>query len=65
MRQYMYIPREEQKVVLYLFALKRRQDQLQQWRLEVGCPRGFQERLERASCVSLRANSPDQTSTRG
>ena len=43
MRQYMYIPREEQKVVLYLFALKRRQDQLRQWRLEEGCPQGFQE----------------------
>ena len=59
----MYIPREE--VVLYLFALQCRQGQLRQWRLEEGDPRGFQERLEQASCVSLRANSSDQTSTRG
>jgi len=65
MRRSMYIPQEEQKVVLYLFALQRRQDQLRQWRLEEGHPRGFQERLERASCVSLRANSSDETSTCG
>jgi len=61
----MYIPQEEQKVVLYLFALQCRQDQLRQWRLEEGCPWGFQERLEWASCVSLHANSSDQTSTHG
>jgi len=59
----MYIPREE--VVLYLFALQCRQGQLRQWRLEERCPPGFQEQLERASCVSLRANSSDQTSTCG
>ena len=42
MQGYMYILREEQKAVLYLFALWRLQDQLQQWGLEVGCPQGFQ-----------------------
>jgi len=63
MRQYMYILWEE--VVLYLFALQCSQDQLQQWKLEEGCPRGFLERPEWASCVLLCTNSPDQTSTRG
>jgi len=43
MRQSMYIPQEEQEVVLYRFALQRRQDQLQQWKLEEGHPRRFQE----------------------
>jgi len=60
----MCIPREEQEAVLYRFALKRRQDRLRQWGVEVGCPRGFQERLQWAGFVLLRASSSDQISTR-